>query len=102
MSIAQIIKAILNAGTQHCERKEDAKRIRIINCLCLITALAAFSIGNLLYAFTLDLKIEIPAMCEGLLFSLVIFFNWKQQHNIASLVFLLSHTVSALYFGIIL
>ncbi|MEC5147386.1 Signal transduction histidine kinase [Chitinophaga sp. 180180018-2] len=102
MHITHVVKTILEAGTQSCERKEDAKRIRIINCLCLITALAAFSIGSLIYAFTLNLKIEIPAICEGILFSFVILLNWRREYNMASLVFLLCHTISALYFGVIL
>jgi len=102
MNVAHVVKIILLAGTQRCEREEERKRIRIINCLCLITALAAFSIGSLFYAFTHSLRIVIPAICEGIFFSSVIFLNWKHQTNTASLVFLLTHTISALYFGVIL
>lgn len=102
MNVARFVKSIVLAGTEKCEREEDKKRIRIINCLSFVTALAAFSMGSLLYMFTGTLRIEIPAVCEGLLFSFVIFLNWKHLNNTANLFFLLTHTISALYFGILL
>ncbi|HVI46985.1 MAG TPA: ATP-binding protein [Chitinophaga sp.] len=102
MHIAKIVIAIIKAGTEQCEREEDKKRIRIINALCLTTASAAILIGSLIYVFTRDLRIEIPAICEGMLFLSVIFFNKYNRHNTASLFFILTHTISALYFGIIL
>lgn len=102
MNIALIVKNIVLAGTEGCEREENKKVIKIINALSFVTALAASLIGTLIYFYTRSLEIEIPAMCEAALFSSVILWNKYKRYNTANLFFILTHTVSALYFGIIL
>ena len=102
MNVAHIVKSIVSAGTDGCDREGDKKIVRIINALCFVTALAAALIGTLIYLYTRSLEIEIPAICEALLFSSVICLNRYRRYNAANLLFILTHTVAALYFGIIL
>ncbi|HWW37845.1 hybrid sensor histidine kinase/response regulator [Pedobacter sp.] len=101
LKITDVIDRITLAGTIDLPRGA-AKQIKVINSLCLITAILAFTIGNIFYYKTGLLAIEIPAMIEGTLFCSVIFLHRRKRHTEANLAFVIVHCISALCFGAIL
>lgn len=98
---SRFIRSIVHAGTDRLE-EGAAKKVRIINALSLITASLAFSIGHLFYFYTGLLEIYIPAMIEGLLFSLIVVMNACRLYNMASMSVLIVHCAGAFYFGAML
>lgn len=98
---SSFIRSIVHAGTDRLE-EGAAKKVRIINALCLITAFLAFSIGHLFYFYTGLLEIYVPAMIEGLLFSLIVVMNAFRLYNMASMSVLIVHCAGAFYFGAML
>ena len=99
--LAPLYKPILLTGTTGLS-EEAAKRVMIVNGICMVTAFLAFTIGNLFYIFGGLIKVEIPAMIEGLLFCAVILLNKKRLYGAASISVLVVHCACALYFGVLL
>lgn len=99
--LAPLYMPVIRTGTAGLA-EEAAKRVKIVNAISLITAILAFTIGNIFYFFGEQWKVQLPALTESLLFFGIILLNQERRYNLACIGVILIHCVSALYFGILL
>lgn len=99
--IPGFFRRIIKAGTEDLNPIQE-KKVLIVNTLCLVTAVAAFTIGPFFYIKTGYKEIFYPALLEGLAFTVVILFNKLKKYQLASLSMMVIHCAFALYFGMLL
>ena len=98
----RFIRSIVHAGTDRLE-EAAAKKVRIINALSLITAFLGVFLSDISFTFITGLlEIYIPAMIEGLAFSLIVVMNACRLYSMASISVLIVHCAGAFYFGTML
>lgn len=93
-----IVNHILMAGTTELTQRLT-KRVAYVNKICFVTGVAAFVIGYLFYLKTDQLRILLPALLEGVLFTSVILMNARRKYRMAGFSMIIIHCLFAWYFG---
>ncbi|TWF45282.1 signal transduction histidine kinase [Chitinophaga polysaccharea] len=78
---------------------EERKVVQLVNTLALVTGGFAITIGPVLYFWSGELKIFIPAMIEATLFAIVLLLNYYHRHTLAASIMIATQNLAAVYFG---